>query len=237
MWVTERHKLHVETECTGPNLIPETASVHTHHIPTSREAIWRRFTGSIRNGLPQADPERLLIQESWSRSREAGVSPQEPQLRRASPAELDATAAEDGKLLAIAKPLVDSYSKAQKCRHVIALTNARGIILHSVGDPIWRALQGIWTGFDWSEQQMGTNGAGTALATDQVVVVVGPEHYLESFRNATCIGVPLHSPEGQTLGAVDFSSELENARPEQVIEVMELAATIEEKLGAALAAY
>ncbi len=79
---------------------------------------------------------------------------------------------------------------------------------------------------------MGTNGAGTALATDCPTAVVGPDHFATAFATTTCLASPVHSPHGKLIGAVDFSSSVEDARAEQLADIIELARRIEQALAA-----
>jgi sigma-54 dependent transcriptional regulator, acetoin dehydrogenase operon transcriptional activator AcoR len=209
-----------------------TICAHGDDMSAAREYLWKLFTDSLRTQLnPHDHYKRIFIQESWKRSREARVKPRERLLRRAEDAELEITLEADSLLMQAARSHLERYSKEQRTSHVLCLTNARGLILISMGDPVWRAEQGLMTGFDWSESVMGTNGAGTALATDQAVVVIGPEHYLEMFHNATCVGVPLHSRDGELVGALDFSTRVEDSRVEHVLDLVLLGSSIEAEFG------
>jgi transcriptional regulator of acetoin/glycerol metabolism len=193
-----------------------------------KEECWKHFTQSIRTQLSPDDPtKRVFVQESWERSRKAGVNIHERLLRRVENAEIEKTIETDSLLLKAAKLHVEYLSQRQHVDHVVCLTNERAVILLSVGDPIWRAIQGLMPGFDWSESVMGTNGAGTALVTDQVVALIGPEHYRENFHNATCLGVPLHSPTGELIGALDFSTRVEDTEANQLVELMKVGSAIE----------
>ncbi len=49
-------------------------------------------------------------------------------------------------------------------------------------------------GFSLAERDVGTNGVGTSLETKQPAVVVGDEHYLESFHGFTCANAPIIHP-------------------------------------------
>lgn len=51
--------------------------------------------------------------------------------------------------------------------HAIYLTDDDGIVLRSYGDRAMIEALGLTPGYDWSESQMGTNGAGTALTEGQ----------------------------------------------------------------------
>jgi transcriptional regulator of acetoin/glycerol metabolism len=113
---------------------------------------------------------------------------------------------------------------------VVYITDADGIVLHSVGNDATMRAYGLVPGFDWSECKMGTNGAGTALATGQPVAVIGSEHYRLPFREASCLASPIRSAAGEIIGAIDFSTHVADAKPEQLSAVVSLAHDIEREL-------
>src|SRR5215831_16722503 len=92
----------------------------------------------------------------------------------------------------------------------IILTDAAGVVLSRMtADPdLERRLDGVnlAPGFSYSEEQVGTNGIGTALEGGQPAHVFGHEHYAEDLEVFGCAGVPINDPlSGKTLGAVDLT--------------------------------
>lgn len=77
---------------------------------------------------------------------------------------------------------------------------------------------------------MGTNGAGTALATDSAVAVISPHHYQLPFEEATCLAAPLHSRTGDLIGAVDFSTHGGDVDVCHPVDVVTLSKAIEDAL-------
>ncbi len=177
---------------------------------------------------------RPVILESWQRSSEAGVARDAEDcllLHRIEANELARRLAFNAGWLEVARPLLDAFSRQMEpVEHVIYATDGDGIVLYAVGNEIWRATQGLWPGFDWSESRMGTNGAGTALATGLPVAVIEPEHYLHAFSQATCLASPLRDADGKLIGAVDLSTRVQDAHPAQLAAVVELAREIEQRL-------
>src|SRR3954453_9113270 len=101
-------------------------------MASARETSWKLFTESVRTQLSPKDPaKKIFIQESWNRSRDAGVQPRERLLRRAEPGELELTHEADMRLVKAATALMERFSKGQTVSHVLCLTNARGLILVS----------------------------------------------------------------------------------------------------------
>lgn len=61
--------------------------------------------------------------------------------------------------------------------------------------------------YSWSEVASGTNGMGTALETQTLSAVRGPEHWCEGFHALDCLGIPVVDPvTGCPLAAVNVST-------------------------------
>lgn len=191
---------------------------------------WRRFVG----GLPAETPLRRIIVESWARSRSAGVDPQSPKLRRVPDAELSRRLDQSWLLRAVARPhLAWIETTFSDLAHVAYLVDTDGIVLESVGtDRKSMKEAGLLPGYDWSEAQMGTNGAGTAIAAGQPVAIVGCEHYCSAWHTATCTGAPIRDEDGRVVGAIDLSTSVEEGRPERLVVVGHIAYAIEKELAA-----
>ena len=59
----------------------------------------------------------------------------------------------------------------------------------------------------WSEQDAGTNGIGTALATEGPIFIRGAEHWCTGLGHWNCAGVAVRDPVARTtLGVMDVSS-------------------------------
>src|SRR6516225_3298528 len=92
----------------------------------------------------------------------------------------------------------------------IILTDAAGVVLSrmTADHDLERQLDSVnlAPGFSYSEEQVGTNGIGTALEGGQPAHVFGHEHYAEDLEVFGCAGVPIHDPlSGKTIGAVDLT--------------------------------
>ena len=194
----------------------------------SKKQLWATFAETVALQIDSSHPgKQVFVEQSWGRSCRAGIDRKQRLFRRVDDNVLTERLHENTSWLPLAIPLLDAFSRRLQIRHVLYVTGPRGVILHSVGDPTWRAAQALMPGFDWSEAVMGTNGAGTALATNQPVAVIGPEHYLEEFSGCTCLAAPLHAPDGNVMGAVDLSTAVEHVRPEQLWDVIAVAEEIE----------
>src|SRR5262249_14788421 len=118
--------------------------------------------------------------------------------------------------------------------HLVYLIDREGIVLLTAGnDPEKMASLRLISGYDWSEASRGRNGAGTALAEDRPVAVVGPDHLTHPLDDCTWTGAPLHAPDGPLIGAVGITTCAEDGTPDRLIMVSYLARMIELDLGRA----
>ncbi|CAN5676509.1 hypothetical protein BH23GEM11_BH23GEM11_07140 [soil metagenome] len=114
--------------------------------------------------------------------------------------------------------------------HVLALSDADGLILSlwsgsGLSDEELRRSN-LFAGASWSERAIGCNGVGTCLVAAEPVILIGPEHFQESYIGWTCIGVPLLL-DGEIIGALDFSTPNEHSSIHTWGWVLSLARTTE----------
>jgi sigma-54 dependent transcriptional regulator, acetoin dehydrogenase operon transcriptional activator AcoR len=194
---------------------------------------WDQFVAHLRLS-PPCLPVRLCIRASWERCTRLGVSralDSQIVLRRVSDLELECRLYKNQELVDAATPLITAFSLDKNAvQHVVYLTDRSGIVLLSRGNDQVMLAYGLCPGFDWSEGTMGTNGAGSALATDSAVAVIGPDHYQLPFQEATCLAAPIHSSSGDLIGAVDFSTGVGDADASQLVDIVTLAQAIEDAL-------
>lgn len=121
-------------------------------------------------------------------------------------------------------------------RHLLGLFDASGRMLGSEGDPRTRdALAEInfAPGALWLESATGTNGPGTAIASDRPVHIIGAEHYCEAWQAWHCAAAPIHDPlTGEVAGVVDLSGPAEAASPQALHLILTLALAAERALAA-----
>ena len=191
---------------------------------------WDLFVARLRVSPPPIRM-RATIRASWQRCAGLGVNralDNNILLRRVSDLELECCQRDNRDLINAATPFVTAFSLARDAvQHVVYLTEKHGIVLLSRGNHQVMLSYGLCPGFDWSEKTMGTNGAGTALATDSAVAVIGPDHYQLPFKEATCLAAPIHSRTGDLIGAVDFSTHVGDVDVSQLLDIVTLAKEIE----------
>lgn len=163
--------------------------------------------GSLLNGvLPHT------IEASWTRCSARGLHMEDPQyfdpLRRDDLYEI---LQKNQTLVSHALPVMETlYQQIANTQSMVLLTDAHGLVLHSLGDAdfLERAQRVALTpGVEWSEQSKGTNAIGTAIMERGPVLVHGPEHFLTANNFLTCSAAPVVDPHGKTVGVLDISGD------------------------------
>jgi hypothetical protein len=81
---------------------------------------------------------------------------------------------------------------------------------------------GLVEGTRWSEDAIGTNAMGTALAEDRALRIHSAEHHVRAYHPWTCAAAPIHDPGGRS-GAVGEGHLLRLHRPGERRRPQELA--------------
>jgi hypothetical protein len=87
-------------------------------------------------------------------------------------------------------------------------------------------------GFDFSEETMGTNGLGTALAEGRSVLVAGSQHYNDLLATLTCAAVPIVAPGGSVVGSVSLGGPVEATSSLMLSLTKEIGQQVEQRLRA-----
>ncbi|TWH21969.1 helix-turn-helix domain-containing protein [Prauserella rugosa] len=169
---------------------------------------------------PYAAP-RAVISESWQRSLAAQVDPDGYQPPEVYGSDELSEVREGHPLHAVLDPLRELLvSIADESQHITIVTDADGTILWREGPSTLCNLAdhvGLREGTRWSEQAIGTNAMGTAIAVDAPVQIYSAEHLVRTYHSWTCAAAPIHDPDtGRLLGAIDISGRLETLHPAMV---------------------
>lgn len=169
------------------------------------------------------------IAASWRRSELSGVAPD-----RLSPPyeEVDT----ETRFLRTAVPVLagmaESLVGTDTC---LAVSDPHGRIL-------WRWVENpgllqvldrhsVSIGFRFEEEQVGTNGLGTALETGQAMLVRGGEHFTEALRVFTCAAAPVRHPvTRRVLGALNVTCRAEHTSPLLRPTLLRLVAEVQQRL-------
>ncbi|MFE7797592.1 transcriptional regulator [Nocardia sp. NPDC057440] len=159
---------------------------------------------------PDGDAVRPVVLDSWRRSRNNGVNPD----GFGDAVDLDGLELQRYRAAhptALIRPVVRKLlvEDAAEAGLLVAISDAEGRLLWVEGDSKVkdRALaMNFVEGADWSEDRVGTNAPGTALALDHHVQIFGAEHFSRVAHEWSCSAAPVHDPlTGRVIGAIDIT--------------------------------
>jgi transcriptional regulator of acetoin/glycerol metabolism len=128
------------------------------------------------------------------------------------------------------------YQQIANTHNSVLLTDARGVILHALGDAdfLEKANRVALTpGVDWSEASKGTNAIGTAIAEQAPTIVHADQHYLTANHFLTCSAAPIVDHRGKVVGVLDVSGDRRSYHKHTMALVRMSALMIENQLFAA----
>ncbi|MBP0590329.1 sigma-54-dependent Fis family transcriptional regulator [Paraburkholderia sp. LEh10] len=152
------------------------------------------------------------IQKSHERSEKFGLNASmRPDYNVLTDGELRMKLEQNHALCVHATPIMETLrEQIVNTQSMIVLTDAQGLILHSIGDDdfLQRAEKvALKAGANWAEEQQGTNAIGTAIADRCPTVVHGDQHYLAANSFLTCSSVPILDPYGDLAGVLDVTGD------------------------------
>ena len=170
----------------------------------------RRVHDAVLGGVRPPDRPRPLVGRSWQRVMQLGLDPTRANARDPLPR----SAVERRRRESALSLVVDDIrsvlgSVADASRFIVVVTDAEATILWREGAP--RVLMeadrlGFSEGAVWTEEHVGTNAIGTALAEAAPVQLFSAEHFEEGQIPWYCTASPIHDPRtGELLGIVDVS--------------------------------
>ncbi|PSD30719.1 Fis family transcriptional regulator, partial [Stenotrophomonas maltophilia] len=151
----------------------------------------------------------LPLQQSWLRSRAAGLLPgQEPDYRPLLGDGRHLSDPGDRRLARCVRPELEQLWAAFGGRGwTMFCANREGMVIaqqaHGLEDaPLLRPIQ---VGRRLGEGEIGTTAPAVSLADDLPALVRGNEHYLQRFAPVFCLSEPLHDLDGQVCGVIDIT--------------------------------
>lgn len=160
-----------------------------------------------------------LIAESWYRS--INQHRLDPSLRHVdnilSAAEIRQHQAQHQAYLSIAGQGVNGLARrVVDAGFAVLLSDADGITLDArlPQDPQRYTRAGLIVGARWDESIAGTNGIGTALASEQALTIHRQEHFLAANARLSCSVSPIFDSQNQLLGCLNATC-LHNEGPKQ----------------------
>lgn len=160
-------------------------------------------------GRPPWRP-RALVARSWSRVLAAGLDPDGDNGREPRPAgDLEERRRTSRLALVVDEVRRVLTSVADAAQFLVVVTDAEGVVLWREGSPRVRLIAdrlGFAEGATWTEDRVGTNAIGTALAEGAPVQLFSAEHFEQAQHPWYCTAAPVHDPRtGELLGVVDVS--------------------------------
>jgi transcriptional regulator of acetoin/glycerol metabolism len=128
------------------------------------------------------------------------------------------------------------YQQIVNTHNMVLLTDAHGVILHSLGDAdfLEKANRVALTpGVAWSEESKGTNAIGTAIAERAPSTIHADQHFLASNHFLTCSAAPITDHRGNVVGVLDVSGDRRSYHKHTMALVRMSALMIENQLFAA----
>ncbi|KRE60643.1 GAF domain-containing protein [Nostocoides sp. Soil756] len=170
----------------------------------------RRVHDAVMGGAAPQVPVRPLVSRSWSRVLGFGLDPTHANARDPLPwAEVERRRRHSPLALVVDELRSVLTSVADASRFIVVVTDADGIILWREGSAgVLRTADtlGFAEGAIWTEDHVGTNAIGTALAEQAPVQLFSAEHFEEGQHPWYCTASPIHDPRtGALLGVVDVS--------------------------------
>ena len=163
-------------------------------------------------------PPRGVVARSWSRVMRSGLDPGGIDRQPLLPAGELERRRRDSPLALIVDELRQVLSSAAcASSFLLVVTDAQGVILWRQGAS-HLLLKADGLGFTeaavWTEERVGTNAIGTALAEGAPVQLFSAEHYEPGQHPWYCTAAPVHDPRtGELLGIVDVSGPALSLQP------------------------
>lgn len=157
-------------------------------------------------------PVRQEIYSSWQRSMLAGLRPDKFEVPYLPDVD------EDGPLAWAASPIIDQTAEdLDGSRAGLILTDAHGHVVarKTPGRDVLNRFDRIALapGFVYSEDQIGTNAIGTAIAGRGPSVVTADEHFAGALARMACAAAPIMDAAGDLIGVVDLTCAAEDFHP------------------------
>ncbi|MFZ4878834.1 sigma-54-dependent Fis family transcriptional regulator [Janthinobacterium sp. Mn2066] len=153
-----------------------------------------------------------IIETSHQRSQAFGLSPAAtPDSTPIAKSDLSLLIEQNRMLHTHAVPAMEAlYQQIVNTHSMVILTDARGVIVHSLGDDDFLEKANrvaLKPGVAWSEQVRGTNAIGTAITEKLATLVHADQHYLAANHFLTCSAAPITDHRGNVIGVLDVSSD------------------------------
>jgi hypothetical protein len=179
-------------------------------LPAYARALRQTHEAITDTGRKPSVRPRPVIARSWGRTHDAGLHPAGAMaVDLLSPGEV-----ERRRECSLLREVVDGLRQtvtayAEASQYLLVVTDDEGVILWREGSKELRHpadTNGMVQGARFTEDRVGTNAIGTALAEEAPVQVFSAEHYRVELHPWYCTAAPVHDPRtGKLAGIVDVS--------------------------------
>lgn len=178
-------------------------------LSTHARALVRVHDAVLGGGRPPTRP-RALVARSWSRTMAVGLDPDGRNIRDPLPSsEVERRRRESPLGIVVDELRRVLTTVADASLFLMVVCDAEGVILWREGASRVRITAdrlGFSEGAVWTEQRVGTNAIGTAIAEAAPVQLFAAEHFEHQQHAWYCTAHPIHDPRtGALLGVVDVS--------------------------------
>jgi hypothetical protein len=169
-----------------------------------------RIHDAVLSGTRPSERPRALVARSWSRVMGMGLAADRVNERRPMSVDELVRRRRTSRLSLVIDELRRVLtSVADASMFLMVVCDADGVVLWREGSPRVRLTAdrlGFLEGMVWTEQVVGTNAIGTALAEAAAVQLFSAEHFENRQHPWYCTAAPIHDPrDGELLGVVDVS--------------------------------
>ncbi|MBM7520154.1 GAF domain-containing protein [Nocardioides nitrophenolicus] len=169
-----------------------------------------RIHDAVLSGSAPPERPRAVVARSWTRVLSLGIDPDGRNGRDPlPPSDVEERRRRSRLSLVIDEIRELLLSAADASNYLVVVADAEGVVLWRSGSPrVKRQADGLGftDGATWTEQAVGTNAIGTALAEAAPVQLFSAEHFENAQVPWYCTASPIHDPiDGTLLGIVDVS--------------------------------
>ncbi|GAA4927264.1 GAF domain-containing protein [Actinomycetospora succinea] len=207
--------------------------------PLERAHLLERIRDAVLSGTTVPASPRDVVSASWQRSLDAHIDPERGRPQHVYEDD-ELRDVRGGHLLAPVLPLLRRtlLDVADDAVHMMIVTDVRGHILWREGNStVLRRAERfeLVEGTRWSEDSVGTNAMGTALASGNAVQIHSAEHLVKLYHSWTCAAAPIRDPDtGEVVAAIDLTGPLQTFHPSTLALVKAAAELAEVHLQARL---
>lgn len=191
------------------------------------DAIYTEWNKFCHNQKINTKIIKNYILRSWERSKQYEVPTDGELIHQSVSDDVFQTILEENKkLLQVAKPVMDSvYKILLDSASSLSLASANGIILSGLGFSPYSKEKTLC-----SEEYMGTSAIATCLKENQIISIIGAEHWKMCSHGFACIAVPILDNYGKCKGIICLVSPKENYNPHTEGFIVNIAKMISNEL-------